>query len=890
MSMHLSFASVSARTFAAGLVAKILAPAMLAIPAPEVKDPRLELSLFAAEPEIVTPIGLVVDSRNRVFVVESHTHMPPRNYPGPKSDHIKIFQDTNGDGKADRITTFAEGFHDAMNLAFSPEGILYVVCAREVYALYDESGDGFSDGRKKVLELITEERYAHNSLLGITFSHDGWIYISRGNTGGHPYTFRGTDGSSVSGHGDGGSIIRCRPDGSQVQFVATGFWNAFDLKFDYAGRLLAVDNDPDSRGPNRLLHIVEQGDYGFKARYGGSGLHPFQAWEGEIPGTLPMIAGTGEAPSGLLDLSRAALPLEYHRDILVTIWGEHTIARYRTTPDGVSLKGRGEILIAGGQNFRPVAIDAAPDGTIYITDWVLRDYPNHGQGRIWKLTTRPGIETLKPRSLAQPLPDPAFQKFEKLIRTDAVEEYPQLERTLRSEDPFLRHAAVAALARPVYREQIKQALESPDAAIRLGALLALRRAGYEKPELLLESLLADPDLEIRRMALIWTAERSLTGLRPKLDLAISQGEASPVLFETYLAAVQDLGPDMLEAYSKKMRGFQIRRQYDPQWVEEIVHDAARPALVRTLALSRLSNLDTERNVALLRELTGVEHEPRLRMEAVRTLAHSRHSEAAPVLKAIAANRERETDERAEAVLALSSQSPGMIQDLMDLLDDPDLAVRIEFARALRLTGAAKAVAPALKERYKKTRSDEPKAGFAEQLELALFSAKPGLDSALPRFPRPADHDEWRETLMGRAEEGDAASGRRLFFSSLSACSQCHRVEGRGGTTGPDLTYIARSAHREQLIQSILRPSDDVAPQFQGWEVETFEGVYTGIQMHHKSGGAIDLILLDGRTVRFPGESIVSYAAMTISLMPEGLEEAMAVHDFLDLLAFLESLK
>ena len=82
-----------------------------AIDLPVVSDPRLQLGLFAAEPDIVTPIGIAVDKQNRVFVVESHTHFPKPNYPGPKYDRVKIFQDTDGDGKPDRISVFADGLY-----------------------------------------------------------------------------------------------------------------------------------------------------------------------------------------------------------------------------------------------------------------------------------------------------------------------------------------------------------------------------------------------------------------------------------------------------------------------------------------------------------------------------------------------------------------------------------------------------------------------------------------------------------------------------------------------------------------------------------------------------------------------------------------------------------
>ena len=83
------------------------------------------------------------------------------------------------------------------------------------------------------------------------------------------------------------------------------------MTFDAFGRLFAVDNDPDSRPPCRLLHIVEGGDYGYRFRNGRKGLHPFTAWNGELPGTLGMVAGTGEAPSGIVAYESKNLPADY---------------------------------------------------------------------------------------------------------------------------------------------------------------------------------------------------------------------------------------------------------------------------------------------------------------------------------------------------------------------------------------------------------------------------------------------------------------------------------------------------------------------------------------------------------------------------------------------------
>ena len=104
------------------------------------------------------------------------------------------------------------------------------------------------------------------------------------------------------------------------------------MAFDAFGRLFAVDNDPDSRPPCRLLHIVDGGDYGYRFRNGRKGLHPFTAWNGELPGTLGMVAGTGEAPCGVVAYESENLSPDYRGTLLVTSWGDHRIEQFRLEP------------------------------------------------------------------------------------------------------------------------------------------------------------------------------------------------------------------------------------------------------------------------------------------------------------------------------------------------------------------------------------------------------------------------------------------------------------------------------------------------------------------------------------------------------------------------------
>src|SRR5947209_8234597 len=69
---------------------------------PRSLDPAVHIALFAAAPQIVTPIGAAVDAKGRLLVVESHSHFRPKDYQGPATDRIRAFEDTTGSGRADK--------------------------------------------------------------------------------------------------------------------------------------------------------------------------------------------------------------------------------------------------------------------------------------------------------------------------------------------------------------------------------------------------------------------------------------------------------------------------------------------------------------------------------------------------------------------------------------------------------------------------------------------------------------------------------------------------------------------------------------------------------------------------------------------------------------------
>src|SRR5262249_3757545 len=149
--------------------------------------------------------------------------------------------------------------------------------------------------------------------------------------------------------------------------------------------------------------------------------HPLQCWNGELPGTLPYVCGVGEAPTATV---------LYKGRLWVTSWGDHRIEAYSLVPRGASFTAEREIIVQGDTDFRPTGMAVAPDGSIYFGDWIRREYPVHGHGRIWHLTM-PGQE----KQTAAPV-----NSFKKTPPTTAASG--DVDAALATSDPFVHAAGV----------------------------------------------------------------------------------------------------------------------------------------------------------------------------------------------------------------------------------------------------------------------------------------------------------------------------------------------------------------------------------------------------------------------------------------------------------------
>src|ERR1051325_8601889 len=179
--------------------------------------PGFEVQLFAAEPEIGKPMNMAFDNRGRLWITQAREYpfAAPKDRPG--RDVIKILEDTDGDGHADKITTFAEGLNIPIGLYPYKNGVI-AFSIPNIYFFEDSNGDGRADKKELILGRFGFEKDTHGLTGGFRRGVDGWLYADHGYANDSTLTAR--DGSTIKMNS--GNCYRFRVDGSHVEQYSWG--------------------------------------------------------------------------------------------------------------------------------------------------------------------------------------------------------------------------------------------------------------------------------------------------------------------------------------------------------------------------------------------------------------------------------------------------------------------------------------------------------------------------------------------------------------------------------------------------------------------------------------------------------------------------------------------
>src|SRR3954469_19452923 len=236
--------------------------------------PGFKATLFACDPMVEYPSAVAVGPRaGAVFVAIDYVSGLGAEI--VRRDEVRLVEDVDGDGYADRASVYAGGFNSIQGLAYR-DGTLFVMHAPFLSAVRDGDGDGVAEDRRDLLTGLGLPPEKNPSRLhcanGVVVGHDGWLYLALGGNG---CDDQRPERDRLVFHG--GVILRCRPDGRDLHVFATGLRNIYDVALDEELNVLLRDNENDGGEHRaRVCHSFLGGDH-------GSPYHYYERPDGALP-------------------------------------------------------------------------------------------------------------------------------------------------------------------------------------------------------------------------------------------------------------------------------------------------------------------------------------------------------------------------------------------------------------------------------------------------------------------------------------------------------------------------------------------------------------------------------------------------------------------------------
>ncbi len=525
----------------------------------------LEARLFAAEPEIAKPIAIAWDHRGRLWIAETVDYPNDPQRSGNGHDRIKICEDTDGDGRADKFTVFADKLSIPTSLTFAGGGLI-VHQAPDTLLLKDTDGDDKADVRKALLTgWGTNDTHAGPSNL--RYGLDNWLYGIVGYAG-----FRGTVGGER--HDFRQAIYRFRPDGSKLEVLRNTNNNSWGVGLSEEGLVFGstANGCPSVYIPIPNLYYEKVRGYtagGVLANIADSNrMFPVTDKVRQVDFFGGFTAGAGHA----LYTARTYPRVYWNSTAFVAEPTGHLVATFALEKRGSDFASHNEWnLVASDDEWTsPVAAEVGPDGSVWISDWynyIVQHNP-----------TPKGFDTGKGNAYVTPLRDKTHGRIYRIApvgspartatRSLDPADGPGLVAALKDDNMFWRlHAqrllvergrkdvlpALVTLARDTSVDAIGLnpgamhalwtlhglgafegfdqatigaafgALKHPSAGVRRNALQVIPAGSRATEAIRAAGLLADPDPLVRLAAL----------------LAMADAPESPAAAEAIVAALAD---------------------------------------------------------------------------------------------------------------------------------------------------------------------------------------------------------------------------------------------------------------------------------------------------------------------------------------------------------------
>ncbi len=476
-------------------------------------------------------------------------------------------------------------------------------------------------------------------------------------------------------------------------------------------------------------------------------------------------------------------------------------------------------------------------------------------------------------------PNPRVRFFATLAagkyqNAQALEPIREMLKENADRDAFLRHAGVMALLWINDSKTLTTAINDPSRAIRLAALLTLRRLHREETAEFLRD--SDPGIVLEAARAI--NDEAITNALPRLASVPLQPNTPAPLARRVMNANFRLGTQVsatiLSTYAATTNAPEALRVEAIETMGDWVKPSGRDRVVglwRPLPTRDASTI-TPVLKPLLAELLLYAPE-KVQLATAQTLEKLAYAEAGPLLFELLSDNQAKPEVRAAALSALSALKSPRLNDALKIAKSDASETLHKAASKLEGAGGGDEAVESLAATLDKGSFGEmqaalqglagikgkaadkviskwmdnviagkaPREVLLDVIEAAAKRSSPSIKKKLEAYQAAKDPKDdlaaFRETLYG----GDAKAGKEIFYERPeAACFRCHKMNSEGGEVGPELTGIGSRQTREYLLESIVYPNKQIAPGFESALVTMQNGTsYAGVI---KSEDANELVI------------------------------------------------